>query len=214
MKINLLDVLSKTDVLTESLEDVKEMHAECVEMFDMAWVALEEHNAEKAEVVIGKDDKIDKLEIDVREKVLFYLAGLPVGGNVPLSLVLIDTANNLERLADHITYMADSAIKYPCLDDGKFSDMLRKEKKLAYSMLLNVSNALDQCDEEIAQKVIGEYEELRKLYERFIDEADKSDLKSHHLVGLVLVARNLLRIGKKSKSIMELCLKPYPEAGK
>ncbi|HHQ45348.1 MAG TPA: hypothetical protein ENN13_04330 [Candidatus Altiarchaeales archaeon] len=214
LTINLLKILGKREILVDSFEDVKEMHQECLEMFKLAWEALEENDEDKAELVIGKDDKVDELEVLVRENVLTYLAAIPVGGNIPLSLVLLDTSNQLERLADHVCFIADSSMKYPCLDADKYSKMLRQQKGLALKMLENVSTAIDTCDENVAEKVVGMYERLKDEYENFIEEVDKSsDLPMHRAIGLILVSRNLLRIGKKSKSIMEFCLKPYPEAG-
>ncbi|MFH1404168.1 MAG: PhoU domain-containing protein [Candidatus Altiarchaeota archaeon] len=213
MTLSLLGLLGKAHILVDSLNDVKEMHKECLEMFDFAWDALEGKDVEKAHMVLGKDERIDDLEVKVREEVLTYLESMPAGGNVPLSLILIDSANQFERMADHICFMADSAIKYPCMADDSFSDMLREEKSLAHSMLKSVSVALDTCDEKTAERVLGQYEEVKKVYERIIYEVDGSDLPVHRAVGLILVSRNLLRIAKKSKCIMEFCLKPYPEAG-
>ena len=80
-------------------------------------------------------------------------------------------------------------------------------------MLEKTSTALDRCDEETAEEVIGMHKELITIYESFVEKIDSSSMDVHRAIGLVLVSRNLLRVGKKSKSIMEFCLKPYPEAG-
>ncbi|MBD3417165.1 MAG: hypothetical protein GF416_08550 [Candidatus Altiarchaeales archaeon] len=213
LTMNLLNILGKTKILAHSLDDVREMYGECIVMFDLAWDALENGDRSKAETVVGKDEAVDRLEVKVREEVLTYLESMPAGGNVPLSLILIDTANQLERLADHVTFIADSAMKYPCLDGDRFSEMLRGEKEISHSMLKNVYTALDACDESAAERVVGMYDVLKGKFEDIIRAVDESDMSPHRAVGLVLVSRDLLRIGKKSKSIMEFCLKPYPEAG-
>lgn len=210
---DVLKVIKSSPFLKASLDNVKEMHKHTLRMFELAWDALENCDNKKAEHVIGMDDKVDELEVEVRKDVLKYLAGMPTGGNVPLSLVLVDSSTHLERAADHIWFIADSALKYPCLDDDEISNLLREEKDFAYEMLKNVENAFGKCDEEVAYDVLGMHERLKERYKEVIDVVDRSDLKMHRAIGVILVARNLLRIGKKSATIMELALKPYPEVG-
>ena len=210
---DLLKLVKSHQLLNRSLQDVKKMHEHSLRMFDLAWDALEENDIGKAEKSIGMDGMVDELEVSVRKNILTYLEGMPTGGNVPLSLVLIDSSTHLERIADHIWFIADSALKYPCLDDDEVSALLRSEKELAYDMFRNVSNSFGECDEEVAYNVLGMNKRLKEQYENLICFVDESELKTHRAIGVILVARNLLRIGKKSASIMEFVLKPYPEAG-
>lgn len=214
MTVNLLTILGKTRILSQSLDDVNEMYDESKLMFDLAWEALESHDKNKAQQVVGKDQKVDRLEVKVREEVLTYLESMPAGGNVPLSLILIDTANQLERMADHIVFIADSALKYPCMDeDDEFTKALRTQRELVKGMVDSVSSALAHCDESEAENVLGSYQQLKQMFESYRKDVAGSNIAPARAVGLVLVSRDLLRIGKKSKCIMEFCLKPYPEAG-
>ncbi|MFH1722760.1 MAG: PhoU domain-containing protein [Candidatus Altiarchaeota archaeon] len=211
--INLLKIVKTSHILREAVEDARRMHKECVEMLELAWDVMESKDKEKERLIKEKEDVVDELEIKVRYDVLMYLAGMPSGGNVPLALILIDTSTDLERVADHIWYLSDDALKYPCLDEKKFVNLLLKMKDLSLDMLRKVEVVLGSCDEKTAQNVIDKNKELQKTYLKLIEEVDKSSLNIHQALGVVLTARNLRRVGKKSASIMEYCLKPYPEAG-
>jgi len=70
-----------------------------------AFIALD---TAKAREVLQRDDEVDRMKVEVTEKLLGYIAADPA--NVQRAMALILVARNIERIADHATNVAENAI--------------------------------------------------------------------------------------------------------
>jgi phosphate transport system protein len=70
-----------------------------------AFIALD---TAKAREVLQRDDEVDRMKVEVTEKLLGYVRADPA--NLQCATALILTARNIERIADHATNIAENAI--------------------------------------------------------------------------------------------------------
>ncbi|MFH0861173.1 MAG: PhoU domain-containing protein [Candidatus Altiarchaeota archaeon] len=208
--VSVLKIVKANRLLEKAMDDVRIMHKEILEMFEDTWEALETKDARKAGEVIGREDKTDQLNRDIRKNVLEYLSGMPMGGNVPLSLILIDFSTFLERIADHISYIAEDGISAE-LGSDKLSKKLETEKDLVLQMLKDMETAFGDCDEALANGVVGMFDRVDRIHKEILADLYDSDLPPKKVGGVIVIAKNLSRIAKYSKDIVRTMLRPYQD---
>jgi phosphate transport system protein len=90
------------------LIDVPRMSAIAEDMLATALDAFLSRNAPLAQSVLGEDDQLDHLRIQVFRELLTYMLGDPKTIEPGIDLILI--SRHIERIGDHATNIADDAI--------------------------------------------------------------------------------------------------------
>ena len=84
------------------------------EQVELAFRALLEGNAELAKFIIGRDDKVDKLDIKIDKQCQrIFALQQPVASDLRLLLAAIKINNELERIGDMATEIAKSIADDP-----------------------------------------------------------------------------------------------------
>ncbi|MFH1786392.1 MAG: PhoU domain-containing protein [archaeon] len=199
--------------LSEALESSKIMHTKVLEMIEDSWKAVETGDKKLADGVIGRDDEIDNLDRKIRTNVLNYLSSMPKGGNVALSLILIDISTYLERTADHAVWIAEAARRSPHLSEGPYKKKLLQLKGLVVKVGNGAKVAFKESDPEKAKAVLQDVETSKRLFFEIVDALrEDKKISTSQAIYKWTIAQELRRMTQYAKNIALNVLEPYPDA--
>ena len=95
----------KTSLSETGAAEMKEMLRVCSESFLYAVEALEENSAEKARLVLEREEQADGLEVRLRTAHIKRLADKQC--STEAGIVFLDTLTGLERISDHARNIAE-----------------------------------------------------------------------------------------------------------
>ncbi len=201
-----------TQHMQREMEKLKKMilalSAVVEESVQQAVQSLEKMDVELAEKVIGNDDQVDEMEVDLEEECLKILALYqPVAIDLRFIISVLKINNDLERIADLAVNIAERTLalsnetRIPVPFD--FSEMARKVE----TMLEKSLDALVNMDSRLALQVCGLDDEVdaihKQTYHLVKDQirqyADRIDPLVHYLS----VSRHLERIADLATNIAE-----------
>ncbi len=171
--------------------------------------AVHEGNVELAASVRGKDQEIDRLEVEVEEECLKVLAlHQPVATDLRFLIAVLKMNNDLERIGDLAVNIAagksclagDS--RYPVYGE-KLADLGQK----ARAMLRKALESLMYVDAEGARGVLSSDDEVDDLYHEFVQRV-KADLSVDgagvdELLCWMMVAKHVERVADLATNIAE-----------
>jgi phosphate transport system protein len=171
--------------------------------------ALRNRDANIAQAVIDKEYLIDEKEVDIEEECLKMLAlHQPVATDLRFIVVILKVNNDLERMGDFATNIAQRAIflsgQDPCPDLLEFIEEL---PNLVQEMVRDTLDALVKMDVTLARKVMKADDAVddinRQMYLK-VNEAIKKDPEvSERAISLLSTSRYLERVGDLSTNIAE-----------
>ena len=175
---------------------------------DAASIALTQRRAEVARRVVQADDEIDKVELGVDEECLRLLAlHHPVAGDLRFITAVMKINNDLERIGDLATNVAERALD---LAGGPpLSLPLRFERmtQIVRGMLHDGLDALVRRDGVLARDVIRRDDEVntihRENFEVLQEEMMREPGSVERAVDLLSASRQLERIADQTKNIAE-----------
>lgn len=195
--------------LRELNKKILQMSAEVEESIGKSIKALRELNKERAQEVIGYDDTIDRIDLEIEEKCLSLIALYqPAAADLRFIVMCMKIATDLERIADlavdvaqRVLEIADRPLLKPLIDIPKLAT-------LAQNMVRDAINSFVNKDTELAKSVIlrdNEADELRNLVQSELinDYMSKDPTTAPRAVALLLVARHLERICDHATNIAE-----------
>ena len=178
------------------------------ENLQVAFQAIQERDAQKAQRVILGDFRIDELEVEVEEECLKILALYqPVAGDLRFLVAVIKINSELERIGDLASNIAERALElsheYPVTIPSCFAVMADRTGAILEKAL----DALVRQEASTARLVLGDDAEVDLLYRQLIEEL-KASIRADigHLDALVLlfsVARYLERLADHATNIAE-----------
>ena len=178
------------------------------ESISLSIKSLVERDSVLAEKVVGQDDMIDTIEIEVDGLCLNLLAlHQPQARDLRFITGSMKIVNDLERMGDlavNIAHRSLDLIKVPLLKP--LIDIPRMAQ-LAQAMLKDSLNAFVNDDVQLAREVCMRDDEVDKLNVQIFRELltymlqDPSSVQ--RAVDLILVAKNLERIADHSTNIAE-----------
>lgn len=171
--------------------------------------ALTKRDTEVAEQVLEQDSVIDRLELEIdRGAVEILTLRRPIGRELRLVISISKITPILERIADHATSVARTAVELndePELKDTvEFSEM----GNTVLELLRLALDAFTGNDSEAARELIARDAEIDALYEKtvtkLLEKMSEDASKSVRLARMLFVAKNLERMGDYTKDICEL----------
>ena len=178
------------------------------EQVDFAIKAMEEEDAELAQVVVDRDKKVDKYDVKI-EKVCQKIFALnqPVAMDLRLIMSSLTINNNLERIGDIAVNIAEAFLilkkKPSFIDKTKFSEMA----KVAKEMVKDSIDAFIENDAKLAQKVLKTddiLDELNSENHKILIELMKADpAVIEEAVSLLVTSRQMERMGDHATNIAE-----------
>jgi phosphate transport system protein len=170
--------------------------------------ALQRRDAVLAAEVFADDHVIDKLEIDIEERCVNLLAlQQPLARDLRLITSSIKISNDLERVGDHAVNIAGCAIELakrpatPPLAD------LPQMTESAIGMLRDALDSFVRQDAEAARQLCRRDDEVdalnRRLFGELLSRMVSNPAEIEPSMTLVLVSRNLERIGDLATNVAE-----------
>jgi len=170
--------------------------------------ALTERNSDLAQEVIDEDKQVDDLEIDVDNICLRLLALYqPTAADLRFITASILINNNLERMADQAVNIAQRVIDLNELPVLKPYIDIPRMSSIAQSMTQDSLDAFVQKDIVKARDVMARDNQLDMLNNQIFRElltymmSDPTTIT--RAVNLILISRNLERIGDHGTNISE-----------
>src|SRR2546428_10350899 len=164
-----------------------------------------------AEEVIGRDDEIDKLEIEVDELCYQILAlEQPVAGDLRFIATAMKIVKDIERIGDIGVNIAERATELIQEPELKRLIDLPIMADAAQKILKESLDAFVNSDADLAEKVIVNDNIVDDLYEQIFRELLTYMLEDPRSISraikLIFIAKHLERVGDHSANIAEMVI--------
>jgi phosphate transport system protein len=169
--------------------------------------ALVRGDHDLATQVIARDKALDAIEAEV-ERLAIQLIALraPVAGDLRQVVAAFKISGMLERVGDHAKNIARSTLK---IEDFRFAPLTRISavSEIAEGMIHSALDAYAAQDARLAEDVVARDEQVDALYKELmrglIDHLSEQSANVITATELLLVARNIERIGDNATNIAE-----------
>lgn len=178
------------------------------EQVEYALRAVTEHNRELAQLVIDRDNKVDKydLKIDKICQKIFALSQ-PVAMDLRLIMSSLTINTNLERIGDIAVNICEAVLRFekraPFFDRIKFDVMA----SLVKEMIRSAIDSFIENDAKLAEKVVKYDEQVDNLnkenHDLLIGIMKESPDNIEQAVALLVIIRHLERLGDHATNIAE-----------
>lgn len=157
---------------TTIVEELDTMHANLVSMGELvnntlrdAIAALRDKNTDSARVIINQDDIIDNYLIVIEEEVFRIInVGSRTQADLRWAMGVLKTAEDLERVADYATNIAEMALELKGQEYFKPLVHIPLLSSIAAQMLKAAVKAFVERDVDLAEAVCKKDEEADNLY--------------------------------------------------
>ena len=200
-----------TSQLEEEIKALKEMlltmaaHAEAG--VSRAVRALMERNDELARAVIDNDAVVDRLEVEIDERVITLLSKAMLATDLRLMTVAMKLSHDLERVADEATTIARRAILLNTEPDSGLAAGIPHMAGLALGMLKDALDTFVNRQPEIARAIVPRDKEVDALNKKFHRDLTEHMLEQrgsiHVCLNLMVISKSLEHVGDQAASIAE-----------
>jgi len=179
------------------------------ESVQQAVQALASRDIHLAQKVIGGDDQVNRMEVDLEEECLKVLALYqPVAHDLRTIIVVLKINNDLERIADNAVGISQRAIAVADFPRQARPPLaLEPMTEKALDMLSKSIDSLINADLVLARTIIALDEEVDILhasnYELFKEQVRTDPQAVDYLLHFLVVSRNLERIADLATNIAE-----------
>src|SRR6056297_2411906 len=192
------------------LSDLSDMSEVAEEMLQGVMKAMDNLNFEKAHEIIERDDVVDNYLITIEEEVSRLLTlDQPLASDTWFSIAMIKIANDLERIGDQATNIAEILLELK--HDGILKPlvMIPELADIVSDMLDVVLEAFSTRNADLAEAACRMDEKADNLYEDIYHKAikmiskieDKREIKQ--VVQHINLAKALERVGDHATNIGE-----------
>ncbi|MFP4198134.1 MAG: phosphate signaling complex protein PhoU [Halanaerobium sp.] len=192
------------------LSDLSDMSEVAEEMLQNVIKAMDDLNAEKAHEIIERDDVLDNYLITIEEEVSRLLTlDQPLASDTWFSIAMIKIANDLERIGDQATNIAEILLELK--HDGIIKPlvMIPELADIVTDMLDVVLESFSTRNSDLAEAACRMDEKADNLYEDIYYKAikvisqkeDRKEIKK--IVQHINLAKALERVGDHATNIGE-----------
>lgn len=206
--------LGAIDVSTHFAELLDQLHRRCLNMGSLAQTsvkravdALLARNAGAAQLALDSEREVDHEEVEIEKQAINLIAlHQPAAGDLRTVLAIVKINGDLERIAD---CAVNVAVQVPAYTASGLSlpAELRTMAESVLKQLDDTLRALGNRDAGLAEQIARSDEAIDALYNQVVQELQRAmSANPQHVPGglaLVLVARNLERIGDHCTNIAE-----------
>jgi len=158
--------------------------------------------------VLGGDEPVNQLHIEIDDRVLKLLAlHQPVAADLRAAMAAVKINTDLERVADLAVNIAEAAKRYSTHPPVKKLIDIPRMADIAQAMLRDALDAYVKGDVALAQHVLDEDDKLDALKTQIFRELLTYMLQDPATIepslDLILVSRHLERIGDHATNIAE-----------
>jgi phosphate uptake regulator len=204
-KVVIHDLLSHEEFQTK--QALKRMKNLVRSLIQDSLSSLIHNNKDLALDVIQRDDEVDRLNLLVARQFSEILRSRSTNQekvNSIAALIYMQAASNLERIADHVSRIAETVSKCECTPNGDIAKGLSKLEPILIELIEDSVSCLLQTDSDKANEIIDKARELRRLSEEM---TNLRSLKNGEvmLIGLV-VASSIERMLDYIMNLAELAI--------
>ena len=194
--------------LEELKASLQAMAGRVLDALDAAQRTLTEFDASLADGVFSREKEIDADEIRLEGMIIDFIAlHQPVAGDLRMVFSMQDAVVDLERIGDHATNIAQSAVTISGLRNRPALHHLVEMSELARRMVRDSVNSFIHRDAEMARRTIASDDRLDHLNRdmaRLVIQAVKEDRELIETgLDLIRISKNLERVGDLSANIAE-----------
>jgi len=211
----ILSILRKDDLLKQAMQQAHEMLSKSEAMFKAAMFRLMELKQPKIDIY-EEDREVNRMEWEIRQKVLEHLLLGNRREDVAAILVLTSAVVDIERLGDYtrnIYELADISPLAMVFEEENASFFKGIEAQII-EMFTLTREAYSEGDAEKAQKVMDTHWRISESCDRMFENlASKKELSAENAVIYTLFARYLKRVSSHLKNIASSVVNPFPRMG-
>ncbi|MEO0198375.1 MAG: PhoU domain-containing protein [candidate division WOR-3 bacterium] len=211
MKRTLWDLLRGKTLLTEAFEDALEMLLQVKSMYLEVNNALFEETKKDFDPY-SIDKKVNKREIEIREKILKHLAfgadKVDIAPCLSLSSIVID----IERIGDYCKNMFELIELYPekLEEDGYIKSLKALSDEISHEFDVTYE-AFKEANENQAEYVMKKHLEINKELEQILRNiASDETIAPRKAIIIALLTRYLKRVSAHLKNVASSIRNPYP----
>jgi phosphate transport system protein len=192
------------------LNDLSDMSEVAEEMLQNVIKAMDDLNVEKAHEIIERDDVLDNYLITIEEEVSRLLTlDQPLASDTWFSIAMIKIANDLERIGDQATNIAEILLELKHDGIMKPLVMIPELADIVTDMLDVVLESFSTRNADLAEAACRMDEKADNLYEDIYQKAikmiskkeDREEVKQ--IVQHINLAKSLERVGDHATNIGE-----------
>ncbi len=178
------------------------------EQLQRAVASVMDRDAQVAQEVIGRDDEVDQLEVDIEEEGLKILAlHQPVASDLRFIVAVLKMNADLERIGDLAVNIAERAVFLSSQGTPNTAFDFHRMAELVQAMLRDSLDALINQDAKLAQNVVAGDEEVdaihRQTYEQIKAGIRREPEHLDAFIHMLSISRNLERVGDHATNIAE-----------
>jgi len=207
-----LSFWKQSDILSVAYKEVGKMLLISKNMYHYSMKVLLEGQQEKRDLY-KEDQQLNKLQIDVRRKVLEHLAISPNQDITP-SLILISIIIDIERVGDYSKNLLELSHKYLEKMEGTYVNEIIKIKKTVDDNFEKTIEAFTKCNKELGKEVMVSHAKIAKKCEAIVERlVDDPHIGSRLGIIYALLARYLKRVSAHLKNVSSSVVNPFHRLG-
>lgn len=178
------------------------------EQIELAFKALYEQNLELANIVIDRDDKVDKYDVKIDKQCqrIFALTQ-PVAIDLRLIMSAMNINNDLERMGDIAVNIAERVMNFISYQDLLERIELPDMTKKVQSIVKGAIDSFVNNDAEMAADIIKLDRVIDKAYEEIFDKLIHEMSENKELIKpcshAITLLKNIERLADHSTNIAE-----------
>lgn len=207
------EIFGKKNLLQESLEESWKMLQSDKAMFEASVTSLRKQDTSKVDIDIYTADKeINKLERDVRKKVLTHLA-VSSSTDLSIGLTLVSIIGDIERIGDYTKNIYELATIHPKrLVAGKWENDLVNIENKVLERLGTLLDALKESDTDLGLEIIVDLTKVKDKCDEYIMlliKGEGESFKASEAVPLALYLRYLKRVAGHIQNVASSLVNPF-----
>lgn len=211
----ILAILRKEDLLKQATAQANEMFSKAELMFKAAVDMIMECKKPDMDMY-DKDREINRMEWEVRQKVLEHLLLGNKKESVTAALILTSAVIDIERIGDYaknILELANICPKETVVEEGH-AIFFRDIENQILQMFDLTRDAHKQGDVQKAQTVMDMHWQISERCDKMFEElVSEEELSAEYAVIYTLLSRYLKRVSSHIKNIASSVVNPFPRIG-
>ncbi|MES2201064.1 MAG: phosphate signaling complex protein PhoU [candidate division FCPU426 bacterium] len=194
--------------LNELKEQLLTMGGLCEKMIQGSVKALLERNLEHSGDIMTYEDQVNRLHVDIDDHCMrLFAAQAPLASDLRTIIAALKINNDLERIGDQACNISQNTMDLLKAPKQKLTESLGRMAGLASEMVHESLDAFVQQDVSIAESVLTKEVMVDALKDQIFDEQLTEMSKNASTVrrglDLILIARNLEKVGDHATNIAE-----------
>ena len=197
--------------LSELQTKVSRMGELVIEQLERALLCLTEHNVGDAPTIIGRDASVNRMDIDVEEMCLQFLAlHQPVAGDLRFITAAMKITTELERIGDRVVNIGEAVVRGGAHDPVPTDAQVLQIGRLAAAMVRDAMAAFFRSDAALVNLVWEKDKEFDALYSHVFPNLITSLAKDPERIAryakLALLSKDLNEISEHATNIAEMVM--------